>query len=229
LGGLIGVMSPKFVVHAGVLLLSARIGMHALPAVLDPSTPITTISADLARSVGVPPQEVDQVEVARDRAIGIDRSAFRLRQVRVAARTDGASLIIGSDLLESKPVMLDFGRNRLTVVEETDRGLLQGGVLASATRGLTAIPLAASPGGCPSVTGEGATGQRIVMAVVGSSSDLDRRATRVRVKLGPATLEGQASEAAARCRVDAVLHWEDFGRRRVLIDLPHHQLWLSTL
>ena len=229
MGGLIGVMSPKFVVHAGVLLLSARIGMHALPAVLDPSTPITTISADLARSVGVPPQEVDQVEVARDRAIGIDRSAFRLRQVRVAARTDGASLIIGSDLLESKPVMLDFGRNRLTVVEETDRGLLQGGVLASATRGLTAIPLAASPGGCPSVTGEGATGQRIVMAVVGSSSDLDRRATRVRVKLGPATLEGQASEAAARCRVDAVLHWEDFGRRRVLIDLPHHQLWLSTL
>jgi hypothetical protein len=229
LGGLIGVMSPKFVVHAGVLLLSARIGMHALPAVLDPSTPITTISADLARSVDVPPREADQVEVARDRAIGIDRSAFRLRQVRVSARTDGASLIIGSDLLESKPVMLDFGRNRLTVVEETDRGLLQGDVLANATRGLTAVPLTASQGGCPSITGEGATGQRIVMALVGSSSGLDRWSTKVRVKLGPATFQGQASEAAARCRVDAVLHWEDFGRRRVLIDLPHHELWLSTL
>lgn len=228
MGGVIGAMSTKFVVHAGMLLLSARVDGHSLQAALDPSSPRTIISVELAKRIGLPPKEIESVQISHGWVIGIDHYELRLGTVRVAAHPGAAPVIIGADILAHAPLLLDFERHRLSLIERSNRGLLQGDQLSRITDGMTPLQLKVSSEGCFSVTGQDLNWRPISVGWKGTSGTSYVEAPRVQVHFGMISLPVEGpSKLDARCGFGAIIGWESFNHRRIVFDLPHHTLWLG--
>lgn len=218
MSGPIGVMSVKFVLAAGALLLSARIDMHAVSAILDPSTPVSTVTPELARRIGAGEGAGPVRAVPRHRVVGMDHSEMRLRSVAVANLDRGGELVVGADLLREMALALDFRKDRLRVLDKQDYRHL--------TARMVPIPATSTPDGCVSITGTGADGAPVRAAIDGQSPAAGT-GQAASIGLGPVVLKGW--RIAGRCASsDMVLDWSAFAGQTLILDLGRGRIWLPA-
>jgi len=227
-GGVIGAMSPKFIIKAGMLFLSARLDTHSVQAVLNPAEPVTTISVELARRIGLMSSKSNETQFVHKELLGIDRSELRLNSVRIASQPKNAQITIGLDLLAQVSLFLDFEHNRLKLVRQSNQGLLQKNPISQVTRNMVVTATTVSDRGCLSMSGKNSKGQPISIGLSDMSATSRLTNDYIRVYINSTTfLVKEVDRSSTRCDSDFTLIWSGFASRRVLLDLPHQRLWFS--
>jgi len=206
-------VSTKIAVQAGLLLLSARVDLHPVKAVFDPSLPVTTLSAGLAGRLSAD-GDADLRSVRGRHVIGLDHHVVPLRSVRVAAPGRAAPVTIGSDLLADNPLDLDLAHGRIRLLEPRDA--------PRATRGMTAVPAHVTPAGCLEMAGTLEDGRAVSVAFGGTGGE------PVPVRIGDRSLLAMRP-APGTCSPGAVsLGWAALAGSRIVIDRPRDTVWMAA-
>lgn len=232
MGGVIGAMSSKFMIKAGMLLLLARLDMHPVQAILDPAEPVTTISAELAWRIGLLSKRSNEIQLSHKELLGIDHSELRLSSVQIASQPESAQITIGLDLLAQVSLLLDFEHNRLKVISKSNQGLFQKSPISQVTRNMVSTAATVSDRGCLKMSAKDYKGRPISIGVSDMSVVNNLTSNLIRVHISSTSLlvrqiDRANDRANARCDSDFVLTWSELTNRRVLLDLPHQRLWLS--
>lgn len=220
MSGPMGVMSTKIAIAASALLVSARVDMHDVWAILDPSAPISRVTPDIARRLKVADGAAGQpVTLSRGHVVGLDHEEMRLGRIMVVANQK-RDLVIGSDILREMALELDFRSGRLRALE---RGALQHRIGK-----MTAVAAHVSADGCLSLAGTGSDGTALRVALDGSAERLT--GTPAPVQLGPVHLiAARPGGHVGHCDAnDVVLDWRAFSDQVVILDLGHGTLWVSA-
>lgn len=221
-------MSSKFMIKAGMLLLSARLDMHSVQAILNPAEPVTTISAELAWRIGLLSKRSNETQLSHKELLRIDRSELRLSSVQIASQPGSAQITIGLDLLAQVSLLLDFEHNRLKVINKSNQGLLQKNPISQVTRNMVSTAATVSDRGCLKINAKDYKGRPISIGVSDMSVENTPTSNLIRAYISSTSLLiKQIDRANAKCDSDFVLTWSEFTNRRVLLDLPHQRLWLS--
>lgn len=216
--GVIGAMSAKFAVNAGLLLIAARIDLHSTSAILDPADTISIFDQRDASRIGVNASSGTPQTVPRTRFIGIDHVEIRLRTVRIGVVPIPDGFIFGADLLKQIPLLLDFGRNRLRVPDHRQLKKFESNM----------FPLAAhfSSDGCLTIEATSDRGEVVKVALV--ARPLPPSASALTLRFGDVTLQGRRIYQPLPCaNSDAAISWDALAQHRLLFDLEHDRIWLS--
>lgn len=212
-----GAMSTKIALHAGLLLVAARIDMHSISAAIDPSTPVSVASPALAPRLGLGPYGRAAQRVSGKHDIGIDDRTIGLSSVRVDPQMQGVDFLIGSDLLRHAPIVLDFTRRKLRVGERRDADRFE--------KRLTPIPASISSDGCLSLEANDERGRPIQLALIGEEPLRELSRT---VKFGGLTfpaLPGRTDRCSAN---DATIGWSAFVGKKLVLDLDRGRIWIGA-
>jgi len=220
MGGPIGVMSPKFLLKAGMLLVSARLDSHAVTATIDPSSPVTIVDPDVVRRIDRVPTEPGPAQMRKVHLIGMDHAEISIRNVSVGVVPAGAGMAIGSDALSDMVIGFDFARSRLRIRDRSEQ--------ARAGHGLTAVPLDWGAGKCLTMPGVDAQGAAVKVALLPGASAQSPSSERREVTLGSAKVEAWAPAPATCPGSDVSMDWSGFGKTWVELDMAHHRLWLAA-
>lgn len=220
MSGPMGVMSTKIAIAASALLVSARVDMHEVWAILDPSAPVSRVTPDIARRLRAADDAASQpVTLSRGHVVGLDHEEMRLGRI-IVVPNQKRDLVIGSDILSEMALELDFRGGRLRVLE---RGALQ-----HRTAKMTPVAAHVSADGCLSLAGTGPDGITLRVALDGSAE----RPTGMPapVQLGAVHLMASRSGThGGRCDAnDVVLDWRAFSDQVVILDLGNNTLWVSA-
>jgi hypothetical protein len=191
--------------------------MHPVTATLDPSAPVTIVTPDLADRLGAEERAGDTRALPRGRVVGIDHSEMKLARVSVA-RSDG--VVIGADVLKEMVLRLDFGRNRLRVVDQAE--------YRKATANLVAVPVSVTPDGCLSIAGATRDGQPVRAALIGRAGG-DAAGSTTTLQTGQIVFAAQAQPATrSQCAAnDMLITWQSFEDQTIMLDLGRNQIWLK--
>ena len=215
-----GVMSTKLLLAASALLLSARVDMHEVWATLDPSSPVSKVTPDIARRLKVTGVAGKTISLPRGHVVGLDHEEMRLGEVMIVPGQK-PDLVIGSDLLREMALELDFRAGRLRVIER--------GALSHRTERMTSVAARLSSDGCLSLSGVAPDGTTLTVAIDGSSARPS--GTPSRVQLGAAYLvAARLADRHGRCAAnDLVLDWSAFTGAAIILDLGNGKIWLPTV
>lgn len=216
MSGPIGVVSTKLALVAGALLVSARVDLHSVAATIDPSQPVTAISADLAARAGIKDDGPAVRPLAKRLTVGMDHAELRLEKVVVRGDTPNR-ITLGADLLQQMTLALDFRKGRLRVIER--------GALRRATADMIPIAARSTPDGCLSISGRTPDGSAAHAALVGRASDDGPRAS---VAVAGVELQGTAQPAQVQtCPSNQMLlDWRAFAGSAIILDLGNDRIWV---
>ncbi|MBU6267296.1 MAG: hypothetical protein KGN34_07135 [Sphingomonadales bacterium] len=219
MGGPIGVMSPKFLLKAGLLLVSVRVDTHPVIATIDPSSPVTVVAPRLAERVDGVAHARGPARMRQVHGIGIDHAEISFRNVSVGDPPGGADMVIGADVLADMVIGFDFRRLRLNVLDHSAN--------AGAGRGMIAVPFEPVAGKCLVLPGVDERGTAVTIGLAGDGAVAPDPAVRHRIGVGPMTVD--AVEAGPSPCPGTVLSmgWAGFGGARVVLDMAHHRLWMT--
>lgn len=229
MGGVIGAVSGKLVLGTAALLFSAKVDQRTVVAVIDGDAPTSAISERLAERLFGPhaPQDAGRREA---RAwLHLDGGIFKVTLPIVThGINDRADVLLGQDILTAHFLRLDF-HHRVSQLVLPDR-------LKHETRAMTPIPIDMAPDGT-------------ILVPVRTS---DGKTTRARLQFNfhDEMADGHDEKSGAPLAIlgdDDVrvidaddYHIDGAGRtskffidlltfrdRVILLDLPHHRLWIS--
>ncbi|WP_295631442.1 hypothetical protein [Novosphingobium sp.] len=222
MSGPIGIMSHKIVLKAGLLLISARIDLQPVEAVIDPSAPITTADPSVAKNLKVDPAMRGPQLVIKNRVIGIDRDEMRIHRVDIEPTRPATDLIIGSDLMSDMRIGFDFKRSKLRVFDQGDRHVGKGMQIAAVSQSKIS--------GCLIADARNEHGDPIRMAILGRPVNFDNSGRPlVKVSLGGVSLDAfDIPSGSNPCTdSDVVVTWGNFADQHVIFDVGHNRMWLS--
>ena len=220
MGGPVGVLSSKFVVSAGLLLVSARIDMHRVTAAIDPSAPMTLIAPELAAQLDqslFAPKGDAQV---RHHVLAIDHTELSIDHAMIAKPVGRAQVTIGADLLSKMIIGFDFARSRVDVLDRS--------AYRKAGKGMTAVPVEIGADRCLRIEGRGSSQNEILVALAGSWAE-DSQATQPdQLHVGDLVV-GRYSRDPGPCRESMVsVGWSSFSDQRILLDLGRRRMWTKA-
>ena len=222
MSGPIGVLSHKFILKAGLLLISARIDLQPLDAVVDPSAPMTIADPSEARYLKVDPAIRGPQDVIKNRVIGIDHDEMRIRQVGIQPTRPATDLVIGSDLMSDMRIGFDFKRSKVRVFDAGDRHV---------GKGMHTIPISVSKtSGCLIADARNERGDPIRMAIVGRPVGSENSGHRfVKASLGGIPLNAVSSSMASGPCIDSdvLVTWSNFTDQHIVFDVGHSQMWIA--
>lgn len=218
MGGPIGVMSPHFMLKAGLLLISVRVDTLPVTAVLDPSSPESVIEPRVIEKVEKA-FEPGPAKLRKDHSIGIDHAEVSFRRIAVGVPPGGASLSIGADLLSEIIIEFDFSRSRLKVLDHS--------VNSKVGRGMTAVPFEMEAAKCLTLPGVDEHGTAVRVALLSDEQASLAPAERHQIGIGQTKVDAM-TRSVSNCPASTLaMDWSGFGRSRVLLDMTHHRMWLS--
>ncbi|WP_295638021.1 hypothetical protein [Novosphingobium sp.] len=223
MSGPIGVMSHKIILKAGLLLISARIDLQPVEAVIDPSAPITIADPSQARYLKVDPEIRGPQQVIKNRVVGIDRDEMRIHQVNIQPTRPATDLIIGSDLMSDMRIGFDFKRSKVRVFDQGDRHVGKGMRMAAIS--------VSKISGCLIADARNEHGDPIRMAIVGRPADSDISGhPLVKVSLGgvPLTALGTSGGSGQCTDGEVAITWGSFADQHIIFDVGHRQMWLAA-
>jgi hypothetical protein len=216
MGGVIGAMSTKFVVAAGTLLLSARVGNHPVRAILDPAAETTLISPSVA---GPGRAQSDGVTIDRPQWIGLDAHMLRIQKLTVSTSIPQDS-VLGADVLNAAPLLLDFKTHRLQIMEP--------GSFRRTASTMEALPIATSSEGCLTIAGLDERGLPVSAAFFARPQGRNGGSQTVfhvgSIKL-TASQSSQSTCGSSKLQID----WGSFESRKIIFDLDHRQILIGPL
>lgn len=220
MSGPIGVVSHKIALHAGLLLISARIDLHSVVATIDPSAPATLIDPTLAQYVDAVVSPSAPQHPKKRRIIGLDHAETRLPQFLLAPTPAPIRLVIGADVLRDLVITIDLARSSLRVLDSSEYGRIG--------RGMLEVPVSTSDGdGCLKFKASYANGGPIDVALVGQpdgpqvTSSINITVSGISLPASPQLSGGEKCQSEA-----AIISWSAFRNHRVTLDLPHQRLWI---
>lgn len=222
MSGPIGVLSHKIILKAGLLLISARIDLQPVDAVIDPSAPMTIADPSEARYLKVDPTIRGPQKVIKKRVIGIDHDEMRISQVDIQPTRPATDMIVGSDLMSDMRIGFDFKRSKLRVFDAGDRHV---------GKGMHTIPISVSKtSGCLVADARNERGGPILMAIVGRPIDSENPGRQlVKVLLGGVPLNAfSSSRGSGPCfDSDVQVSWGNFAGQHIIFDVGHSQMWIA--
>ena len=228
MGGVIGAVSNKFALAAATLFLPATVNQHRVQAVIDPSYPTSEISARLAA-----PGHIERAIQNDHRATVIGLGAEEFDAGTMAAAEEslpaGIDLRLGRDVLANHIFALNMRRDTIRLVVKSEyRGV---------TQGLIAVPLESAGGArwrlAARVDG---TPCRLTFDLnlpnalaLPSEQNRDLYDRGVDVSLGSAILHVPTAQIGSQTSeaTDVVLGLRAFDGRQIVLDFPHHLLWVD--
>lgn len=214
MGGVIGAMSTKFTITAGVLLLSARVGNHPVSAALDPAVETTLISPEAA---GPGRNLSDGASIDRAQWIGLDAHMLRIRSLKVS-KSIAQQSVLGADVLKAAPLLLDFKSHRLQVLEP--------GPFRRATSKMEALPITLSSDGCLTIAGVDESGASVSAALIARPQGSDEGTPAI-FRAGSIQLAA-SQPGQAICRSSKLqISWSAFEGSDLIFDMGRDQIWIS--
>lgn len=222
MSGAIGILSHKIILKAGLLLISARIDLQPVDAVIDPSAPMTIADPSEARYLKTDQAIRGPQKVMKKRVIGIDHDEMRIFQVDFQPTRPATDLIIGSDLMSDMRIGFDFKRSKLRVFDPGDRHV---------GKGMHTIPISVSKtSGCLIADARNERGDPIRMAIVGRPVGSENSGHRfVKAFLGGIPLNAVSSSMASGPCIDSdvLVTWSNLADRYIIFDVGHGQIWIA--
>jgi hypothetical protein len=227
-GGVVGVVSSKFLFATIGLLLSSRVNLYYVRAWVNPASSVTAISEGLATKLdklASNHQAGSVVRLKHPMTIGLGTAEFDVESLPV---TDdplpvGVDLVLGQDMLASHVLDIDFRRSRIRLVLKSEyQGVTRhmAGIVLTPDHGLWR--LSAGIDGSPqsptlldlasphAVSGVSEPGP-VTIAI----GDIKFKET----DLSPPSTATDRSELSIGLRA--------FLGEHIVLDLPHNRIWLE--
>jgi len=236
MSGVIGAVSNKFILVAAALLLPLRVGPDRVHGAIDPSAPISTMSPQLAARLhlgdAAAPDGSSTVKLRRPLTIGIGAENFDVDTIGVGRLPSmkGQDLVIGRDILAAHVFAIDVAHRTIQLLLPSEyRGATQHlQAIHLFERADGSLGLALSVGNAPVMDASLDLVSSVPVKIDQAFITANHLGGRGLVRsddavLGPLNIVADNGEHRL---ATAVVGIGAFSRSRIILDLPHHLIWM---
>jgi hypothetical protein len=210
-------MSTKILLQAGLLIVDARLELHRIKAVLDPSTPQSIVSRDNAERLGASQATEAEQPITRHKVVGLGADEVKLHAIKIGRTPSGTQMIVGSDLMREEPLYIDFPGARFELFERWKALKYE--------RHMEPVSVTISRDGCLSISGTAKDGSPLRVALKGAMQELPSGISPISFRMGSLLISATYSAACPANNV--TVGWDAFAGRRILIDVAAGRLWID--